>query len=166
MEQDPQPGLDATLSDQILARHRNELIAIAATIVRDRHEAEDVVQDTIAATLVRLPAIAPDRVSHYLSRAVRRNAIKRRARRREFAVLDDAAAAPAKRERGEWAALDPFELEEAIASLPRTQQTVLRMKYYLDMSFRQIGDSLSISTHTAASRCRYAIAKLRAYFNR
>ena len=161
MEQDPPPGLDASPINQLLAQNRTQLIAIADAIVRDRHEAEDVVQDTIAATLKRLPEIAPDKLSHYLSRAVRQNALKRKSRRREYAVLESAAAAQGIGGRNLLDRLDPFDLEEAIASLPLSQQSVVRMKYYLGMTFRQIGVSLSISTHTASSRCRYAITKLK-----
>lgn len=40
------------------------------------------------------------------------------------------------------------------------------MKYYFGMTFGQIGVSLSISSHTAASRCRYAIAKLKRLLTR
>ncbi len=166
MEQDPPPGLDAALIDHLLAQNRTQLIAIADAIVRDRHEAEDVVQDTIAATLTRLPEIAPDKVSHYLSRAVRQNALKRKSRRREYAVLESAAAVKGIDCRNPLDGLDPFDLEEAIASLPLSQQSVVRMKYYLGMTFRQIGVSLSISTHTAASRCRYAITKLNRFFTK
>lgn len=80
-------------------------------------------------------------------------------RRREFAASDVDATEPA----AIWDAhfVDPLDLEEAIESLPLAQQNVIRMKYYFGMTFRQIGAALSISTHTAASRCRYALTKLR-----
>jgi RNA polymerase sigma-70 factor (ECF subfamily) len=57
--------------------------------------------------------------------------------------------------------LDPLELERAIELLPPAQQTIVRMRYYLGLSLAQIGRSLSISSNTAASRCRYALAALR-----
>ena len=69
---------------------------------------------------------------------------------------------------GEWSAshttvdrLDALELERAIASLPPAQQVVIRLRFYLGLSFREIGRNLSISTNTAASRTRYALAGLR-----
>jgi RNA polymerase sigma factor (sigma-70 family) len=79
-------------------------------------------------------------------------------RRRELAALElDGGESPAT-----WDAhfIDPLDLEEAIELLPLAQQNVIRMKYYFGMTFRQIGAALSISTHTAASRCRYALTKL------
>ena len=57
--------------------------------------------------------------------------------------------------------LDPLELERAIAELPTAQQVVIRMRYYLGLSLAQISRNLSISSNTAASRCRYALAALR-----
>lgn len=62
--------------------------------------------------------------------------------------------------------VDPFDLDEAISALPLAQRNVIRMKYYFGMTFGQIGISLSISSHTAASRCRYAIAKLKRLLTR
>ena len=161
MEQDPQPGLGTDAMGDLVAQHRAELITIAQAIVRDRNEAEDVVQDAILGTLRRLPNIAPHKLSHYLSRAVRQNALKRASRRRLHAALD-----PTTPDRGienvdSIGPIDPIDLEQAIASLALTQQSVVRMKYFLGMTFRQIGISLSISTHTAASRCRYALEKLK-----
>ncbi len=146
--------------EDLLAQNRTRLIAIAQGIVHDAHAAEDIVQETIAATLPRVANIAPDKLAHYLSRAVRRNAIKSKSRRRSARSLDAINSVDVSTSvvAGE---IDPFDLEEAIQLLPLPQQTVVRMKYYLGMTFRQIGISLSISTHTAAGRCRHAIAKLK-----
>jgi RNA polymerase sigma-70 factor (ECF subfamily) len=91
---------------------------------------------------------------------VRWNAIKRRARRGRELPMDAPPEAttdfnsPAGR-------LDALELERAIASLPSAQQVVIRLRFYLGLSFREIGANLSISTNTAASRTRYALAGLR-----
>ncbi|HBE71820.1 MAG TPA: hypothetical protein DDW52_27060 [Planctomycetaceae bacterium] len=148
--------IDAFFQD-VLAQKRDDLIALASSILRDRHEAEDIVQETVAATWQRLPKIAPERIEHYLIRAVRQNAIKRKTRRRVITNSDGFDAIEVHKASAD----DPIELEEAIESLPLSQQTIIRMKYYFGMTFRQIGDALSISSHTAASRARYAVDKLR-----
>jgi RNA polymerase sigma factor (sigma-70 family) len=159
MEPDARPG--CAVNANRVAQHRTELVAIAHRILRDHDAAEDIVQETIAATLKRLPMIAPEKVDHYLSRAVRQNAIKSVSRRRKQCSLEEIPELAKDGRPDAIAGIDPFELEDAIKSLPASQQTVVRMKYYLDMTFRQIGISLSISTHTAASRCRYAIVRLK-----
>jgi len=166
MPDDRQRELDAALVDDLLAQSREELVALASTIVRNRHEAEDVVQETFVAVWRRLADIDPDKLPHYLKRAVRQNAIKRRTRRRGFTELEAAGDALATQEQGPAGDIDPIDLEQAIASLPLSQQTVVRMKYFLGMTFRQIGVSLSISANTAASRCHYALVKLKGMLGR
>jgi RNA polymerase sigma factor (sigma-70 family) len=158
--------VDAVPFERLIAQDRKALVAIAKAVVRDPHEAEDIVQETIAAVWQRLPAIAPERVSHYLSRAIRQNARKRRSRRREYTALEGIVEATQIEDRAIDVAVDPFDLDEAICSLPLAQRNVIRMRYYFGMTFRQIGVSLSISSHTAASRCRYAIARLKRLLGR
>ena len=101
----------------------------------------------------------PDDPAAYAFRAVSLNAIKRRTRRRPIAPLEAAETAPARETAA--APLDSLEFERAIARLPVAQQVVVRMRFYLGYSLAQISRSLSISSNTAASRCRYALATLR-----
>lgn len=157
---------DVPRFEHLIAEDRAALVAIAYAVVRDPHEAEDIVQETVAAVWQRLPAISLDKVHRYLCRAIRQNARKRKARRREHAALEGIVEAAQVKNRAASALVDPFDLDEAIGSLPLSQRNVIRMKYYLGMTFGQIGVSLSISSHTAASRCRYAIEKLRRLLTR
>jgi RNA polymerase sigma-70 factor, ECF subfamily len=157
---------DAARLNRLTSVDRDALVLIADRVLRDRHEAEDVVQETILAVWQRLPDIAADKVSHYLYRAVRQNARKRRSRLREHAALEGVIEAVQLDPRSQSVWADPIDLDEAIRSLPNSQQRVIRLKYYVGLNFRQIGVSLSISTHTAASRCRYAIARLRRLLTR
>lgn len=166
MSENDQPVLDSELVDSLLAQNREQLVAMANAVLRDRHEAEDIVQETIAAVWQRLPDIAPEKVTPYLNRAVRRNAIRRKSRRRQYITLDERVESSRIRERDPSGPGDPLDLEDALESLPLTQQSVVRMKFYLGMTFRQIGVSLSISRHTAASRCRYALEKLKRLLSR
>ena len=52
-------------------------------------------------------------------------------------------------------------LETSLESLPQDQQLVIQMKLWDDMTFAEIGAVLDVSPHTAASRYRYGLAKLR-----
>lgn len=154
--------LETRLAAFALAPERTQLVAIARRVLKDQHEAEDVVQETLTAVWKRLPDIAPNKLSHYVYRAVRQNACKRKLRLREQPAGGDDSATRLTAAR--TATFDPLEFDDAIATLPLPQRNVVRMKYYFGMTFQQIGESLSISTHTAASRCRYAITKLRNLF--
>jgi RNA polymerase sigma-70 factor (ECF subfamily) len=53
------------------------------------------------------------------------------------------------------------QLEGALNRLPEEQRQVLRLRYQMDLSFKEIGTALQISLNTAASRTRYALETLR-----
>jgi RNA polymerase sigma-70 factor (ECF subfamily) len=148
---------------ELIASHRGRLVGVARRILGDPHEAEDVVQDTLAAVWQRMAEADLEQPRAYVYRAVEMNALKRRARRTGHVSLDaevDAAEAWPD-ESDEGPAIDPVDLEDALDGLPENQQVVLRMKYYLGLTFREIGHSLEISANTAASRARYALEVLR-----
>lgn len=142
---------------EFVAAHRPEFVRVAYRVLRDPAEAEDVVQDTLA-NLWR-QADAPEDLAAYAFRAVRLNALKRRERRRSHQSLDEApeTAATGRAE----LPVDPLAMERAISRLPPPQQAVVRMRYYLGLSLAEVARALSISSNTAASRCRYALATLR-----
>lgn len=148
---------------EFIEAERPALVRLAARILRNSHEAEDVVQDTLARVWARSDRSSIASIEAYAARAVWINALKRRARRgpspqRKVSELE----APASEE----SVLGPWELEQALRGLPETQQAVIRLKYYAGMSFRQIGKALSVSMNTAASRCRYGLEALRKAFRR
>jgi RNA polymerase sigma-70 factor (ECF subfamily) len=50
---------------------------------------------------------------------------------------------------------------EALAEIPEDQREVILLKIYEDLTFREIASACGISPHTAASRYRYGMEKLR-----
>jgi RNA polymerase sigma-70 factor (ECF subfamily) len=56
-------------------------------------------------------------------------------------------------------------VEAALANLPEKQREVLVMRIWGDLSFPQIAEALGVPTETAASRYRYALAKLHEEFS-
>lgn len=53
-------------------------------------------------------------------------------------------------------------MEESLAALPQEQREAVVMHVWAGLSFREIAAALEIPLHTAASRCRYGLTKLRA----
>ena len=53
------------------------------------------------------------------------------------------------------------DLSLLIEELPDSQKEVLRMRLFLDMSFKEIGDQTGVSINTALGRMRYAVINLR-----
>ena len=156
-------GKDAI--ERWITDQRPRLLRTANSILHDREEAEDVVQQTLLAVWERARREEIRNPGGYLARAVYWNALKRRARRRIETSLD-ALPEPPDRMTSPFPAdrVDAFELELALDQLPPAQQAVIRLRFYLGLSFREIGANLSISTNTAASRTRYALANLRKAF--
>ncbi|HEX4055697.1 MAG TPA: sigma-70 family RNA polymerase sigma factor [Tepidisphaeraceae bacterium] len=147
--------------DSFVAARRSQWVRTAAGILRDPADAEDVVQDTLLSAWRRWESASLRNPEGYVSRAVTLNALKRRARRKRDAPLDLAGELIDGRPREPGPEMNPLELERAIAKLSPSQQAVIRTKFYVGMTFKQIGRSLSISSNTAASRCRYALGALR-----
>ena len=57
---------------------------------------------------------------------------------------------------------DTERLTQALTMLPPEQREVLSLKIAGELTFAQIGEVLSVSQNTAASRYRYALEKLHA----
>lgn len=53
------------------------------------------------------------------------------------------------------------DVRKLIALLPENQREVLEMRYYQDLSFKEISEKIGISINTALGRMRYAILNMR-----
>jgi len=53
------------------------------------------------------------------------------------------------------------ELKYLLTLLPAEQREVVFLRYYNDMSFKEIAEHLGISINTALGRMRYAILNIR-----
>ena len=53
------------------------------------------------------------------------------------------------------------DIRRLIKALPESQREVLIMRYYKDMSFKEIADATGVSINTALGRMRYAIMNIR-----
>ncbi len=146
------------------AQNREFWLKLAYRVLENREEAEDVVQETLAILWEKRHLLEIENPGAYAARSVWLNSIKRRTRRRVHLPLEEVTepAATEAREPEGWAAsTDPLLLEQALLKLPESQRTVIRMKYYMGLSFKEIGEALQVSLNTAGSRCRYALKALR-----
>jgi RNA polymerase sigma-70 factor (ECF subfamily) len=142
--------------------HGAALVLLARQIVADRAEAEDVVQEAFI-RFWRSRASVADPVA-YLFACVKHCALDWQRSRRRQGRRDQQAARPEMQpmfigsvEQHERRAA----IEDALRELPAEQAEVLVLKIWGELTFPQIAEALDIPPNTAASRYRYAIAKLR-----
>jgi RNA polymerase sigma-70 factor (ECF subfamily) len=145
-----------------LNKHGAALILLARQSVTSRVDAEDVVQEAFI-RFWRSRERVEDPTA-YLYACVKHCALDWRRGRQRQQRRERATARP---ETESW--LIPLvvqderrmAIEAALRTLPKSQAEVLVMKVWGGLSFPQIAAALGTSANTAASRYRYALAKLR-----
>ena len=160
--------------DALLARHQQNLFSYILQMVRDRDLADDIFQETFikAITTIRqnryneLGKFAP-----WIFRIARNLVVDSfRADRTDMTMSADAAGYDIlnRRDLADLTAEDmmiDLQIEEDIRSLiqalPDSQREVLQMRYYQDMSFKEIAAAKGVSINTALGRMHYAVLNLR-----
>lgn len=158
-----EPAIDAdrALAD-LYAGHYGRLVRLGVLLLRDQALAEDVVQDAFVAVHQRWHRIDQGNAPAYLAQAVvnrSRSALRHRgvvARHRPEPLPD---AAPADRE--VLASESRDRVLDALAGLPTRQREVLVLRYYLDLSEREIAKALGISQGAVKSHASRGAASLR-----
>lgn len=147
---------------EIYDTHAGAVIAFLRNLTRNEADARDVTQE-IFCRLARDPALwekARHPRAFLLTMAYRMvvDLHRREAVREKHASAAGELFAPAA---------DPDEthfrqaVAAAMASLPAEQRAVLHLKLWEALTFEEIASTLDLSPHTAASRYRYGLDKLR-----
>jgi RNA polymerase sigma-70 factor, ECF subfamily len=139
-------------------QHGAALLLFASAISGDRGRAQDALHQ------VFLKAIENGSLSQAINKkaylfACIRNAVLNDAKLQDRNMpldMDSAWFSPPDRDyAGEQ------NLRRALGDLPDDQREVIVLHVWGELTFSEIGDLLSVSSNTAASRYRYALAKLR-----
>lgn len=160
--------------DVLLSRHKQSVFNYIYFIVRNRELAEDIFQETFVKAIVTI------KQGRYTENGKFRAWINRIAHN---LIIDNF-----RQEKGESTVsnddsqVDLFnnasicdetiedtivkeqilsDVRNLIRFLPDNQRDVLEMRYYQDMSFKEISDATGVSINTALGRMRYAILNLR-----
>lgn len=147
---------------EYVARRHQPLLRTAYLLTRNRHDAEDLVQTTLAKTYLAWDRIRdPSAVDAYVRRAMVNTSRSRWRRRRVTEVLSDRVPDQAY----EPSTSDSTELHEALwqllGTLPHRQRAVLVLRYYEDLSEAETARVLGISVGTVKSTASRALARLR-----
>lgn len=160
--------------DVLLSRHKTKLFNYILQIVRDRDLADDIFQETFVKVIITIrQGRYKDfgKFSAWLSRIARNLAIDSfRADKSEGGISADTSDYDIlnRRELSEDTIEDVIidlqienDVRALIDELPESQKEVLTMRYYKDMSFKEIAEQTGVSINTSLGRMRYAILNLR-----
>ena len=150
---------DLTALATLYDRHAAGLYRYLTSLLTRREEAEDALQDVFLALAERgREAARIGNARAYLYAAARNRALSalRKASAGD-APLSEVAEAPAP----QADAAGQQAIREALAALPPEQREVVVLKVYAGLTFREIAALTEAAPNTAASRYRYALAKLR-----
>jgi RNA polymerase sigma-70 factor (sigma-E family) len=147
----------------LYAAYYRSLVRLAALLLRDIAEAEDVVQDAFVAMHDKWGRLRePEKALAYLRQVVvnkSRSVLRHRSvmERHQPDPVRDADAA----EGGALAGETSSEVIVALRRLPQRQREVLVLRYYLDLSEAQIAHTLGVSRGAVKSHASRGMSALR-----
>lgn len=159
--------------EELIARHKKRVFSYIMMVVRDRHLAEDVFQDTFIKVIQTLKRGAYNDEGKFLPWVLRiaHNLVIDHFRRIKRMPLVDAGedfdifSVLTLRQGNVEDKLVKRQIRsdvrQAIERLPLEQREVLIMRHYMDMSFKEIADTTNCSINTALGRMRYALINLK-----
>lgn len=160
--------------DVLLSRYRDKLYSYISFIVRNREQTDDIFQETFVKAIVTLQKGAytsNGKFGAWLTRIAHNLIIDSfRQEKNDNTVSSDAAAYDIMND----ASLSDSNIEDDIVigqtledvrrmvdMLPGCQREVVFMRYYQDLSFKEIAQITGVSINTALGRMRYAILNMR-----
>lgn len=163
-----------TAFDVLLQRHQNRIFSYIYNIVKDKDLADDLFQETFVKAIVtinqgrytengKFPAWIT-RIAHNLII----DYYRQEKAQAQLSCDNDDINILNRKELSEETIEDAIvrrqilsDVRLLVQELPESQKEVLEMRYYMDMSFKEIAEATGVSINTALGRMRYAILNLR-----
>lgn len=167
-------GNDAAF-DVLLARYESKIYSYIFYAVHDEEQAQDLFQDIFVRIVCQLKSGKyndMNKFASWLMRITHNRVIDyhRRNHAENFVSNDDqerdplnniAVATEDNREREIISQQTLRDVRQLIAMLPQSQREVVLMRYYDELSFKEIALRTGTSINTALGRMRYALINLR-----
>ena len=157
----------------LLTRHKSRVFAFIMSKIKNRDLSEDIFQDTFIKVINSLQKgkyneegkflpwmmrIAHNLMIDHFRKEAKMRKVRPTAEFDIFDVLDDGNK---NQEEVMMQTQVHADLKVLIEQLPEDQKEVLKMRYFEDLSFKQISDLTETSINTALGRMRYALINLR-----
>jgi RNA polymerase sigma-70 factor (ECF subfamily) len=148
---------------ELCRRYYPAVVAIAHSVIGDRHLAEDAAQQAFAAAAVKLPELRDaDRFASWLG-VICRNAAHDIGRKRQGVYgADELSKLPAKQDDSR----DDETVREAVAGLALEAREVIYLRYYDGLTYERISKVLGISEQAINGRLRRAKREIAEYLKR
>lgn len=157
---------DTGAYEQLMQRHQEPVFRLAYLICGDPDDAEDIAQDAFIAAYRALPRFDFERpLRPWLLRITSNTARNRRRSMGRYLNMlkrwanEWAAEADAEAEASDTLAADA--LLAAVRRLAESDQTVIYLRYYLDLSVTETAQALEVEPGTVKSRLSRALGRLR-----
>ncbi len=167
-------GGDNKAFDELLKRHQQRVFTYINRIVNDRDLANDIFQETFVKVITTIRQgryVESGKFSAWLTRIAHNLIIDhfRQEKSERTVSADDPDGNILNRaELCEPCVEDSLsstqlhkDVRRIIEALPEAQREVLKMRFYRDMSFREIADAMGTGINTALGRMRYALINMR-----
>lgn len=159
--------------DTLLARHQANIYAYLLKLTKDEELANDFLQETfvkVITTIKQGKYVGDGRFSSWLGR-VAHNLVFDHFRHDKSSLTvstDNEANLLNKREYSEGNIEDAIidgqileDVQKLVSTLPDDQRTVVELRFYEDLSFKEIAERTGVSINTALGRMRYALLNMR-----
>lgn len=160
--------------DTLLRRHQSKLFSYILRIVKNRDIADDIFQETFVKIIMTLKQgryAESGKFGAWLTRIAHNLIIdhfRQEKSENSISTDDDEVNLLNRRDLCDENIEDMLvndqirtDVRRIIEALPDSQREVLMMRYYSDMSFKEIADATGVSINTALGRMRYAILNMR-----
>jgi len=154
---------DADSFTELCRRHYPAMVAIAHSVIGDRHLAEDAAQQAFAKAVRQLPQLKnKSKFAGWLAVICRNAALDLVRSTEKLRTVDDLSMIPAKsRDDNTTDAV-----RESISKLSASARELIFLRYYDGMSYEQISAVLGISDQAINGRLRRAKRKMADYLRR
>ena len=156
---------------RIYEKYRDDLLRIAAGLLSEKSDAEDVVHEVFLTFIKNISQFTlTGSLKGYLATCTVngvRNIHRRNSRHKSVGLDTIQPPASALKRPDEWIVIDEaFEqFRNAMTELPYEQREVITLRIQGDMKFSTIAAMQNTSVKTVISRYRYGISKLRTLLN-
>ena len=162
---------DSDAFDTLLARYQQKIYSYILFLVHDDEVADDLFQETFMKAIVTIRQgryVESGRFSAWLTRIAHNLVIRQD--RNSNVISNDASDADLFNDVSlsditvEMKMITEQSLTDVgrlLKELPDNQKEVLYMRFYQDLSFKEIADATGVSINTALGRMRYGLINLR-----